>query len=338
MGTVRQTWVADPAPSKLGAIDMVGGSLNTSDTGGQLAPVTSDTLSGSDILVFAVCSIDSFYAVSTISDSVNGTYTHIATVNDATTTNQNGQSWHFPNAAALKATAASFTASIAAKVLTVTGSPTGTLRVGQVVSGTSVPANVRIVSLGTGTGGAGTYNLNQPGNVTVGSESMTTADAISVIYNSISSGSPDYNGILAVEVTGASISTAAQGIASTTTTAGAGTGNASIGTHAYGSSPGLLLGILYNGTATASPFAPGANTGAGFTDGNHWWTWDLGQTDMRFEYIQLSNPGTTGATFNANGAEGYAGMTVFLTDAVTTFPPVPQAPWNTSQVNTLLVQ
>lgn len=63
------------------------------------------------------------------------------------------------------------TASIATNVLTVTASA-GNVGVGQLVTGAGVPASTYIASLGTGTGGAGTYNLSTtPG--TVASEAMT---------------------------------------------------------------------------------------------------------------------------------------------------------------------
>lgn len=55
----------------------------------------------------------------------------------------------------------SFTASIASTgVMTVTAVATGTLAVGQSITGSGVPAGTRITSLGSGTGGTGTYNTN----------------------------------------------------------------------------------------------------------------------------------------------------------------------------------
>lgn len=67
-----------------------------------------------------------------------------------------------------------FTGSIATTVLTVTGTPSGTVMVGQTVtSGAGVTAGTQIISEGSGTGGAGTYNLNN--SQTVSSESMTFA-------------------------------------------------------------------------------------------------------------------------------------------------------------------
>jgi hypothetical protein len=52
------------------------------------------------------------------------------------------------------------TGSIATTVLTVTAVTSGTLFVGQVITGTGVTAGTVITSLGTGAGGTGTYNLN----------------------------------------------------------------------------------------------------------------------------------------------------------------------------------
>jgi hypothetical protein len=58
------------------------------------------------------------------------------------------------------APASSFNGSIATNLLTVTGVPTHPLAVNQTITGLNVPSGTRIVSFGTGTGGAGTYNLN----------------------------------------------------------------------------------------------------------------------------------------------------------------------------------
>ena len=44
--------------------------------------------------------------------------------------------------------------------MTVTGSPGGTLAVGQTIAGPNLPGGVTISSLGSGTGGAGTYNMS----------------------------------------------------------------------------------------------------------------------------------------------------------------------------------
>lgn len=58
-----------------------------------------------------------------------------------------------------------FTASISGAVMTVTAVASGTLAVGQAITGPGVAANTSILSLGTGTGGTGTYNLTNSSSV-----------------------------------------------------------------------------------------------------------------------------------------------------------------------------
>lgn len=61
--------------------------------------------------------------------------------------------------------------SISGTTLTVGGTVTGAFGVGQTIYGTGVTANTTITALGTGTGGAGTYTVNN--SQTVGSELIT---------------------------------------------------------------------------------------------------------------------------------------------------------------------
>ncbi|HEX8894481.1 MAG TPA: hypothetical protein VF783_14215 [Terriglobales bacterium] len=69
---------------------------------------------------------------------------------------------------------AAFTGSISGTVLTVTAITSGSLAQFQVLSGTGItPGALYIASFGTGSGGVGTYNLNQSGG-NVSSEAMTT--------------------------------------------------------------------------------------------------------------------------------------------------------------------
>jgi hypothetical protein len=69
-----------------------------------------------------------------------------------------------------RAASSNFTASIAGTVLTVTAVASGALAVGQTIIAPNVPDGVQIVSVGTGAGGTGTYNINLP--QTVASEAM----------------------------------------------------------------------------------------------------------------------------------------------------------------------
>ena len=70
-------------------------------------------------------------------------------------------------------TAPSFTASISGSVMTVSAVSSGSIKTGDNVTCTNCPLGLFISSLGTGTGGTGTYNLNQSG-LTVASAAMAT--------------------------------------------------------------------------------------------------------------------------------------------------------------------
>jgi hypothetical protein len=73
------------------------------------------------------------------------------------------------------ATPISFTGSISGRVLAAS-SVTGTLQVGTTIAGAGIPSFVIITSLGTGTGGAGTYNLSA--SLSISSEAMTGSGLI----------------------------------------------------------------------------------------------------------------------------------------------------------------
>jgi hypothetical protein len=63
-------------------------------------------------------------------------------------------------------TGATFAGSIATTVLTITGTPTGVIQVGMLISGAGVTAGTTITALGTGTGGTGTYTVSVSQTVT----------------------------------------------------------------------------------------------------------------------------------------------------------------------------
>lgn len=72
--------------------------------------------------------------------------------------------------------AAQFTGSIATTALTVSAVASGALAVGQQIVGAGIAVNTRIISLGTGTGNTGTYNLSG-GSQTVSSEAIVANTA-----------------------------------------------------------------------------------------------------------------------------------------------------------------
>lgn len=72
---------------------------------------------------------------------------------------------------------ASATGTISGTVLTITGTVSGTFAVGQTVHGTNVTAGTTISSFGSGSGGAGTYNLNNSSTVATPT-AITTSVAV----------------------------------------------------------------------------------------------------------------------------------------------------------------
>jgi hypothetical protein len=72
--------------------------------------------------------------------------------------------------------AASVTGAIAGTTLTVSSVGSGTLAVGQEITGTNVTAGTYITALGTGSGGDGTYTVNN--SQTVASETLTATEYI----------------------------------------------------------------------------------------------------------------------------------------------------------------
>ena len=79
---------------------------------------------------------------------------------------------------------ASFVGSISGTVLTVTLMKSGTIAAGQQILGVGVAAGTIITALGTGTGGVGTYTLNQSN--TIASEQFNAVTAAAKITGSIS--------------------------------------------------------------------------------------------------------------------------------------------------------
>ena len=77
-----------------------------------------------------------------------------------------------------------FTGSISGTTLTVTAMTSGTIAAGQMITGTGVAAGTFITGLDTGTGGTGTYTLNQ--SQTVASETLNSAlGGVPLLPNSI---------------------------------------------------------------------------------------------------------------------------------------------------------
>jgi len=91
------------------------------------------------------------------------------------------------NGVTVATTAAVVTGSIALFVLTVTAVTSGTLSIGQVISGTGVTAGTRIVAFVSGSGGAGTYTVDKSQTVLSTTISATKQSRLTVsadgVYN-----------------------------------------------------------------------------------------------------------------------------------------------------------
>jgi len=91
------------------------------------------------------------------------------------------------NGVTVATTTAVVTGSIALFVLTVTAVTSGTLSIGQVISGTGVTAGTRIVAFVSGSGGAGTYTVDKSQTVLSTTISATKSTRITVaadgVYN-----------------------------------------------------------------------------------------------------------------------------------------------------------
>jgi len=88
-----------------------------------------------------------------------------------------------------------YTASISGTTMTVSAVTSGTIQVGQLITGTGVTTNTKIVALGTGTGGTGTYTVSASQTVasttirTSGFEVTdipSTVQEITLVFNSVS--------------------------------------------------------------------------------------------------------------------------------------------------------
>ena len=133
-------------------------------------------------------------------------------------------------------------ASFATNVMTVTTSTSGTLAVGHQVSGVGIPAGTFILSLGTGTGGNGTYNLTTyPGTIAV--EAVTT---VAPQGTSGFTGQASYatNVMTVTTVTTGALQVGqlvqAAGVAAGTYITSLGTGTGGLGTYNLSTTPGTI--------------------------------------------------------------------------------------------------
>ncbi|NOG70504.1 glycoside hydrolase family 5 protein [Roseicella sp. DB1501] len=147
---------------------------------------------------------------------------------------------------------ASFTGSIAGTTLTVSALSSGTLAIGQVINGPGVTAGTKINSLGTGTGGTGTYILSA--SQAVASTSLTSTENYATFTGSISGKVLTVTAISSGKILNGQMITG-QGVTENTTISSLGTGTGGVGTY-----------NINNSQTVMSEYMSGAQT-----------TWNRGQ-------------------------------------------------------------
>jgi hypothetical protein len=156
-----------------------------------------------------------------------------------------------------------FNASISSTTLTVSSVVSGTLAVGQSLFGIGVPQETVITALGTGSGGVGTYTINN--TATIASERMNSATA-GAVYTAALSGTTMT--VSAVASGTLYIGQAVQGtsVAANTIITAFGTGTGGTGTYTISTSQTVSSRTMYGLNWAILPTTDGAFSGAGTVD------------------------------------------------------------------------
>lgn len=223
------------------------------------------TLSGGDILV-AVCGPYVYALTSTYTTTMVGqlnTSTGIVGITDNGVNvyivdGQNRYTWRISSPSA-----AVFTGSISGTTLTVTAITNGTIAINQALFGINVTQATVITALGTGTGGIGTYTINQ--SQSVASTQMNSAAVGAVVTGAISGTT------LTVSAVTSGTLVVGQTIQGSTVTAqtiitALGTGTGGIGTYTVNNSQTVTSRTLYGLNWSVLPSTDGAFTSASAVD------------------------------------------------------------------------
>lgn len=223
------------------------------------------TLSGGDILV-AVCGPYVYALTSTYTTTMVGqlnTSTGIVGITDNGVNvyivdGQNRYTWRISSPSA-----AVFTGSISGTTLTVTAITNGTIAINQALFGVNVTQATVITALGTGTGGVGTYTINQ--SQTVASTQMNSATVGAVVTGAISGTT------LTVSAVTSGTLVVGQTIQGSTVTAqtiitALGTGTGGVGTYTVNNSQTVTSRTLYGLNWSVLPSTDGAFTSASAVD------------------------------------------------------------------------
>lgn len=160
-------------------------------------------------------------------------------------------------------TAAIFTASVSGTTMTVTSVKEGTLAASQQLFGISVPDETVITALGTGTGGVGTYTLNN--SLTLSSREMYTTSVGATVTGSISGSTLTISGVTSGTLKiGQTIQ--GSGVAANTMITAFGSGTGGTGTYTVSGTQTVLSTTLYALNWTVIPSSDGAFSGGEVVD------------------------------------------------------------------------
>jgi len=159
--------------------------------------------------------------------------------------------------------AAVFTGSISGTTLTVSNMTSGTIAVGQALFGVDIAQATIITALGTGTGGVGTYTINQ--SQTVASEGMNSAAVGCIFTASISTTTMTVTAITSGSLAlGQTIQ--GSGVTTATIITALGTGTGLTGTYTVNKSQTVASTTLYALNWTVLPSTDGAFEGGSSVD------------------------------------------------------------------------
>jgi len=255
------------------------------------------TATGTSLVVTAVTGYIS------VGDVVAGTGVTTGTTIAAQVSGTTGGAGTYTLSASSTASSASLTTT--SNVVNVTAVGSGTISVGQTVTGTSVPAGTVIVALGTGTGNTGTYvtSLTSANFVRIASESMVaSATNLTVSFDSISGGFLITSGITGVA---SLMSYADTGTVATALELTSATG-AVISQGAAASSPAAFMNnivtITQNWASFTTTFDPDGGTGN--TQKQAFAAWVNSQNN-RYVYVCADPDASPAATLPATSSLGY---------------------------------
>jgi hypothetical protein len=156
-----------------------------------------------------------------------------------------------------------FTGSISGTTLTVTAMTSGTIAISQALFGLSISAETVITALGTGTGGVGTYTVNN--SQTIASETMNSATVGAVVTGSMATTTLTVTAVTSGTLyVGQTVRGA--GVTTNTIITALGTGTGGVGTYTINNSQTFTSGTLYGLNYTIIPSTDGAFTGANVVD------------------------------------------------------------------------